>query len=171
MSTTKVTSQITGFMSSFPSRGIYPPNHEAWLQNELHNAETWEKNLAAWKAQAQLFREQTQKHVFEKKEKDLSWSDFLQHRAGLLYVLSNGDLLALELHHEYVEHFGIEKAKAFLHEIAIIEDSLMKELFEWHGPLEAQPDLPPELIQGFKDVDAGHLVNLDAAMTDVPKNL
>lgn len=56
-------------------------------------------------------------------------------------------------------------------EFKVHQKALLASLVEWPSTLDGQSDLPPELLQGFKDIDEGRVVDLDKALTRAPSEI
>ena len=47
-------------------------------------------------------------------------------------------------------------------------EQLLETFNEWHGPLDAQGDIPEDFKQGVRDHMEGKVVDLDKALTETP---
>jgi hypothetical protein len=125
------------------------PDPEKWLSMQLAS---WLKDVAE---SEEVFRQ----HVYE--NKDVTQMDFRQHRASLFAFLSDGENLAIG-YTLWAE--ATKKEKEALAAVNLLDEKLAvlrNILWKWHGPLEAQSDVPESFKQGAKEADEGKIVDLD----------
>jgi hypothetical protein len=153
-----------------PKREILPPNYHVWLEGNTTKDQDWKVRFSEWKRQIKCFSALAEIHIV--KNKDINWLDLRQHRAGLFGLLAEGENLLLELVALIQEKiFQQDAGRSLVDELDSLQGALFTTLNQWHGAIEHQADLPAELIQGFKDIDEGRVVDLDEALTDAPRQI
>jgi hypothetical protein len=100
-----------------------------------------------------------QAHVYD--NPDLGDFDLRQHRARLHWLLHNGELLAMKLVNMRAKSSVPRETQALLDRIEEKRKELLGVLFEWHAPLEAQPDVPASFKEAAREAAAGHVTDLD----------
>ena len=128
-------------LMSFCVRETSPPAFRRWVQkNEEESArldtiyQTWVKNI-------EDIKPQFEQHVYNNPEANSL--DFKQHRFCLYTLLAAGEELVLDYVRLATE--GKATPDSVQPRILHIEQELgklAKALHEWHGPLEAQSDIP-----------------------------
>ena len=130
----------------------------------------WKARFSRWKQEINHFTALAEIHII--KNKEINWLDLRQHRAGLFDLLADGENLLLELVALIQEKIIREdKGRSLVDDLDSWQSTLFTTLNQWHGSIDQQTDLPAELIQGFKDIDEGRVVNLDEALTDAPRQI
>jgi hypothetical protein len=120
------------------------------LQNDFAE---WVKSISA---NEKLFKT----HVYD--NQDLTKYDLRQHRGRLCHAISVGDGLALAFS-EVGQSAGMSPADIKT-TIALIDqhiDKLCGTLFAWHGPLNAQADIPESFKQAAQEAGEEKMVDLD----------
>jgi hypothetical protein len=141
------------------SREMFPQSHRTWLVEKQTQEEALQTGFTGWMEDVskneKLFRE----HVYE--NKDLVELDIRQHRGRLLALLADGEALSLAFYAWGETSGKIDHVVAYVN----LLDQKLKELFtalwEWHGPVEAQSDIPESFKQAAKEAEAGKIVDLD----------
>lgn len=114
-------------------------------------------DLAAWVAHTEAARVLFKRYVYENPE--AQQTDFRQHRAALLDLMAKGEILALE----FLRHHEEEAPDAITHLDGLLA-GLSREYFDWHGPLEAQSDVPESFKQAAREVSEGKTASFDEAL-------
>ena len=102
-----------------------------------------------------LFRE----HVYE--NNDLTELDIRQHRTSLFAMLADGESIVLAFVEWALKSGKAKETNAFITLLDQKLSELMKTLWEWHGPLEAQSDVPDSFKRSAQEVDSGKIVDLE----------
>jgi hypothetical protein len=147
-----------------PQREIYPVGSKVWLENE-DLLKQWNEQYTAWTEWHVNFEKLATKNVYTNDH--LSDIDLRQHRSGIYSILAKGEELAASLY--VLAYQGLieeQQVPTFMNFIDSMISHYMRILAQWHAPIEMQDDLPKDLIEGFKDVDAARVVPLDKALRD-----
>jgi len=118
-----------------------------------------QNSLASWIKNISSVDPAFKHRVYE--NEDMQGFDIRHHRAGLLALLADGELLAIQFLAYGFRSQRTEDAQAHVDFI----DRKLKELFNtliaWHGPLSAQADVPESFKQAVREVEQGKIVNAD----------
>lgn len=113
------------------------------------------------------FREDVNEHIVGNKEP--TPYDWIQHRFCLHHLLADLDeaFLAASRAPRDTEIDRNHLAKV-LSALDSLHTPLYREFIEWHGKLEDQTDIPPDLIRAFQEADAGKTIDFEKALSDAP---
>lgn len=151
---------------------------KTWAEPSIHSAEPLHLEteslsglngkLSELQSILSAFRKEVQKHIIEKEE--VNPFDFIQHRAGLLFLLGRLDQLFLAAA-QLPRSTEVERQDflAFMTKLDELQAPLYRELMEWHGKPEDQPDIPADLIAAFRDVAADRTVDMETALHASPE--
>jgi hypothetical protein len=150
-------------MPAMPPGKIYreaaPVSNRLWLRSQDEGAAALEAQLGVWIQRVSENQELFLKHVYD--NPDLSELDLRQHRARLVTMVSEGEWLALA-HIEWAD--SLSREEEIQTAIKLIDQKnqeLLKVLFQWHGQLENQPDIPDSFKQAVKENAEGKIAELD----------
>jgi hypothetical protein len=154
---------MNGIQTRFVSHSeSAPAAHRSWVQEDAAVLEALQRQLARWIENVAANVELFEKNVYGNPE--ANDSDFRQHRFLLYRMLADGEEIALgflDVHDHPDSQSCVKLIDQKLGELSQV-------LFSWHGPLEAQSDIPESFKQGMKDLAAGHLIPMERALTENP---
>jgi hypothetical protein len=152
--------------TTFPSREIAPPAHRRWAGITKGEFSTLEKRFRDWVALIDKYEELFRQNVYESQD---AWdADFREHRMHLCALMAEGEELALDFLMFIEKNLPAEEATAFQKIIDHKLAALRLVFFQWHGPLEAQSDLPQEVLDGIRDIESGKVFDMEEALTQPP---
>ncbi|HTI71557.1 MAG TPA: hypothetical protein VMF06_16405 [Candidatus Limnocylindria bacterium] len=128
------------------SREMCPPEWRSLKQapeDEIH------ARFENFKEMIEFSEKNFKEHVYDNHE--AGQYDFMQHRYVICYLMSVGEKLAMDafrLEQDQVRDAMLTKVEATLRPLRLI-------FFQWHGPIEAQTDLPESLKTGMLQGMAG----------------
>jgi hypothetical protein len=102
------------------------------------------------------------------KNPNLTDVDLHNHRSILFAMLSYGERLIVAFY-----KLGAAKTIDPSNYFKLIQqnlDALLEAFNAWHGPLEAQDDIPEDFKEGMRDIAEGKIVDLDTALNEKPPN-
>jgi hypothetical protein len=145
-----------------------PSSLQVWFQesqpDEVAKAKS---NFSTWLQRISESEATFQRHVYD--NPNLTELDLIQHRGRIYSMLAYGEDLNVSFW-----MLGAAKKIDPSNYFKLIQEQighLMAILNAWHGPLEAQEDVPEDFKQGVREIEEGKLVDLDTALTAAPKAL
>jgi hypothetical protein len=154
-------SQTMGFGAS----SIHQVQFHNWVEEEEADELTKAKSdFSLWLSAIAKNELLFERHVY--KNPNLSDLDLHQHRSLLFGLLSFGERLIVAFY-----KLGAAKSIDPSNYFKLIQqnlDSLLESFNAWHGPLEAQEDIPEEFVEGIRDIAEGKIVDLDKALNEKP---
>jgi hypothetical protein len=144
--------------------GTTPSTYCKWIPEKEGCLAELEQGFAQWSACLTESATLYVKHVYE--NPGATQYDFRQHRADLYLNLARGERLAVEF--IATGDNDLSKVENYLALIDAKLDELRAVLHAWHGRMKDQDDLPDWVKQGFADVEAGRVVPMEVAMSEVP---
>lgn len=116
------------------------------------------KSFTNWCEEVKSTEANFKKYVYDNQE--MGELDLRQHRLWLHNLLCTGEAMLVNFQ---VFQSMTSNEDAFQEETTLIEQK-KKELFatliEWHGPIEAQTDLPADLKQAMREIAAGQIEDM-----------
>jgi hypothetical protein len=154
---------MTG-IQSLPEREIAPRSQAIWVETQSQS-KVWKEAFADWMSRVHALEGLAKQHVYDNPE--MHDSDLRQHRAGIYLLLSNGEDLAVNACLlASMNAFDHSEVRAFVTQIDSVIAGLFNTLSAWHGIIQGQPDLPPELLKGFEEVDQGRTTDFAQGLAD-----
>jgi len=152
--------QAESAAKAFPGREIAPPSHQRWAKETEDGFAALEERFREWGALAEKNEELFQRHVY--KNEDAFDGDFRQHRLSLCEMMGMGEEIAYDFLAFVAKNPETDQEiqVAALSYVKIMDQklaSLRATLFQWHGDIEAQVDLPESLKEGCREVKAGKI--------------
>ncbi len=154
--------------SKLPTEEIAPPAHRRWVQEAQDEFSVLEERFREWGALIDENEELFRRNIYQSEE--ASDSDFRQHRIRLCEMMAEGESLSLDfliLLEKEPNEEGVAYVKLIDQKVA----GLRSRFFQWHGPLEAQADIPQAFIDGVRDLKSGKVVDMEVALTQTPPSL
>ena len=152
---------------AIPASSAHPTQVYSWIQEGEPDEVTKAKNdFNFWLNGIAKNEALFEKHVY--KNPHLTDLDLVQHRSRLYGLLSHGEQLIVTFY-MLGSREKIDPASYF----KLIQENietLLTTLDTWHGPLEAQQDIPEDFKEGIRDIAEGKIVDLDKALNEKPDN-
>ena len=146
------------------SREIAPVSHRLWVSQRENELERVQADVAQWLTDVAEYKKLFEEHVYS--NKDVTDLDLRQHRARLYLLLSMGEGVAL-MFIEWAYHTGKPKeVEAHLNLLDQTLKELFKTLVQWHGDLQAQPDIPDSFKRAVQEVEHGNVVEFEPPHAD-----
>lgn len=149
------TLEIPPALSTRIRRGATP---RGWVEQEDPGT-ILQRELGDWFKELSESEGLFKKHVYANDE--INDSDIRQHRCRLAELIAAGETLALN----FLIVAEATKTKKEVMPIVEAIDQKVKDLysrlFEYHGPIESQPDVPESFKQASREVNAGKLEEMD----------
>ncbi len=150
----------------FAAGEIAPAPHQSWVEEDEFSI--LKKRFHQWMENTEKNEELFLRHVY--KNEDVVEGDFRQHRLVLCNSMANGESIA----YDFLTFLGksretgpetLAEALSYIKRTDQKVDSLRATFFRWHGPVEAQTDIPPEFIKGMRDIESGKTVDMEEALS------
>lgn len=139
------------------AREVAPPGH--WKQENEDEKTSLVSSVQAWLEGVTANERLFQIHVYD--NPDLGDLDLRQHRARLHSLLADGELLGMKLIEFRRKASQPREAQVLFDRVEQKRQELFSVLFGWHGPLDAQADVPPSFKEAAREASAGRVVDLD----------
>jgi hypothetical protein len=141
------------------NRSMSPATPTGWVQPE-DPATAITREIGDWFKQLSEAEGLFKKHIYG--NENINESDIRQHRCHLCALLAEGELLALNV--LILSEQTNLPANEFKPVVDTIDQKVKKlygQLFEYHGPIESQPDIPESFKQATREVNEGKLEDMD----------
>jgi len=138
------------------SRETAPAAYRAWFEEQTDQFQRLELEFQDWLAAVGRSEILFETHVYE--NKDIQELDLRRHR-GLLYaLLESGERIACRFLEVGSALDRSAEAASFVTLVDQKLAQLLQVLFEWHGPLEGQQDIPDSFKAAMREASQNNLV-------------
>ncbi len=141
------------------------PTHRRWENEAQEGFPALEERFREWGAWIDENEELFRRNVYQ--SEDANEGDFRQHRIRLCAMMAEGESLALDFL-IFLEREPNEEGDAYVKLVDQKVAALRSTFFQWHGPIEAQTDIPQDFIDGVRDLNSGKIVDMEVALTQTP---
>jgi hypothetical protein len=164
MKATKIIQGTPELYSARMARGITPTvTQSAWEvapQNQTALTEqVLNQSLGFWFETVKLFEAIFKEKVYE--NPNITDVDIRMHCLSLCGLLFDGEQLALFHLIFGDQNKRLQEFQELIKPLDLKKAELLKTLIEWHGSIDAQADLPDDLKQAMREVQAGTLEDDD----------
>jgi hypothetical protein len=134
-----------------------------WLPKQEDAKTMIERMFTGWVNSVAESEALFQQYVYD--NADLNVGDIRQHRAITCGLISDGDLIYIQIHQLILATKDDENAphKELLAYAEVLDQKLKKlmdTLLSWHAPLASQTDIPESFKQAAREVAAGKLEDM-----------
>ncbi len=139
------------------SRETAPRGHNRWLAQKEDEHDILQAMYAAWWTEVAKNEALFKRNVYD--NPDLDELDLRQHRQRLNTLMSDGEIIALSCIDWAVKTGNWDEGRIFLQSLDQKIAQLSKILFEWHGELQSQPDIPDSFKRAAEEIEQGKIVD------------
>jgi hypothetical protein len=151
--------EIPDLAGTRTKRGLTPAISQEWLGQQEDPSAALTRMLAEWLQSIGSAESQFKKYVYD--NDNLNGFDMRQHRGHLCALISDGEMLVMDVSILSQKSGLQDEAKPILEMIDQKIKKFLEELIEWHAPLAMQADIPESFKQAAKEVEEGKIVDLD----------
>lgn len=154
-----LTIEMPKVLSARIKRGLTPASSQSWVVPKEDPATELTRAIGAWFTELGNSEALFRKHVYD--NDNFNEGDRRQHCGRLCALIADGQALAVEITLLAQESDAINEVRPIIEAIDQKLKKLIAELFEWHGSLENQHDVPESFKQSAREVNGGKIVDLD----------
>ncbi len=151
--------EMPDVLASRIQRGMTPVTFQEWVGQKVDPSNLLKLGLGGWIQEVSKNEQLFKKHVYD--NENANQLDFRQHRARICELITAGEMLAVGFVGLGQKMSKMDEFSPFIESIDQTIKKLLDALIAWHGPLDAQSDIPADLKQSMQEIEDGKIVDLE----------